>query len=83
MQTDTVPVKAFSTWIQQARNTNQTAINFYVDGISMTGDITGIAEKPQTSKLKSQTIYDLQGRRVVTPQKRGLYIINGKKVIVR
>ena len=26
-------------------------------------------------------IYDLQGRRVLEPQKGGLYIINGKKVI--
>lgn len=83
MQTDSVAIKAFSSWIIQARNTNEIAINFYVDGISMTGDITGIAEKPQTSNLKSQTIYDLQGRRIATPQKRGIYIINGKKVFVR
>ena len=83
MQTDSVAIKAFSSWILQARNTNEIAINFYVDGISMTGDITGIAEKPQTSNLKSQTIYDLQGRRIATPQKRGIYIINGKKVFVR
>ena len=28
-------------------------------------------------------IFDLQGRRVLEPQKGGLYIINGKKVVVK
>ncbi|MBQ5378555.1 MAG: hypothetical protein IIU48_08560, partial [Prevotella sp.] len=31
----------------------------------------------------NQAIYDLQGRRVTTPQKNGLYIKNGKKFIAR
>ena len=29
------------------------------------------------------SIYDLQGRRVLTPQKGGLYIVNGKKTVMR
>jgi hypothetical protein len=29
------------------------------------------------------SIYDLQGRRVLTPQKGGLYIVNGKKTVIR
>ena len=40
---------------------------------------TGI-EKTETEKVK--TIYDLQGRKVENPTK-GIYIINGKKVLVK
>ena len=65
------------------RNNNGAAINFYVDGISMTGDITGIADVRGKMEDVRSVVYDLQGRKVVTPQKRGIYIINGKKVFVR
>jgi hypothetical protein len=82
MQTDSVAVKAFSSWILPARNTNETAIHFYVDGISLSGDIMGVAQV-ENGKRKIDHYYDLQGRRVVTPQKRGIYIINGKKVFVK
>ena len=32
---------------------------------------------------KDAIIYDLQGRRVTTPQKNGLYIKNGKKYLMK
>jgi hypothetical protein len=41
---------------------------------------TGIA--PSTFNFQPSAIYDLQGRRVSNPTK-GLYIVNGKKVIVK
>ena len=42
---------------------------------------TGIGEvKGENGKVK--TIYDLQGRKVETPSK-GIYIIDGKKVLVK
>lgn len=46
------------------------------------GGTTGI-EELQTAgeRMKEQKIYDLQGRRVYNP-KKGLYIVNGKKVII-
>ena len=47
--------------------------------------LTGISED-KTSNLKSQTskdIYDLQGRKIKTPQKKGVYISGGKKFVVR
>ena len=43
---------------------------------------TGI-EQSEISNQHSAIIYDLQGRRVAQPQKGGIYIVNGKKVIVR
>ena len=46
------------------------------------GDVTGVTSvaKPQTTNNAS--FYDLQGRRVAQPTK-GLYIMNGKKVIIK
>jgi hypothetical protein len=48
------------------------------------GDVTGITSV-QDSGFRvqgSNAVYDLQGRRVAQPAK-GLYIVNGKKVIVK
>lgn len=46
------------------------------------GDITGISSTETAApNAKSATHYDLQGRRVIAPQKGQLYIVNGKKVI--
>ena len=41
-------------------------------------EITGV--NIPVELIQSENAYDLQGRRVQTPD-RGLYIINGKKVI--
>ena len=44
---------------------------------------TNIEEvKSEELKVKNDAMYDLTGRRVATPTK-GLYIINGKKVVMR
>ncbi len=42
---------------------------------------TGISQ-PSTLHLPPSTTYDLQGRRVESPAKAGLYIRNGKKVLI-
>jgi hypothetical protein len=42
----------------------------------------GIAQA-ETNREKSGIIYDLQGRKVETPQAGGLYMKNGKKFIYR
>ena len=45
------------------------------------GDVTGINEV-QGSGFKANGYYDLQGRKVAQPNK-GLYIVNGKKVVIK
>ncbi len=45
------------------------------------GETTAI-ENVNVSKTLNGEVYDLQGRRVVKPQK-GLYIVNGRKVVVK
>jgi len=59
--------------------TNATRIAFDFDD-----ETTGISEEliVNSEKFATASVYDLQGRKVVTPTK-GLYIVNGKKVIVK
>ncbi|MBQ2122677.1 MAG: hypothetical protein II200_01635, partial [Bacteroidaceae bacterium] len=45
------------------------------------GDVTGIEDAQFTIDNSEMKIYDLSGRRVKTPAKGGVYIINGKKVV--
>ena len=45
-------------------------------------DVTGISEIEKMRNAENVTIFDLQGRKVAQPQK-GLYIVNGKKVIFK
>ncbi len=44
--------------------------------------VTGITEVAAKADSKNTVIFDLQGRRVAKPTK-GLYIVNGKKVLVK
>lgn len=46
------------------------------------GDVTGISEIEKMRNADNVTIFDLQGRKVAQPQK-GLYIVNGKKIIFK
>ena len=50
----------------------------------VSGETTSLRDEVtvHSSKFKVQSIYDLQGRRVAHPTK-GLYIVNGKKVVIK
>ena len=52
-------------------------------GFSIEGDMLGIETLDGSTISPSDDCYDLQGRRVSQPTKKGLYIKNGKKVAVR
>ena len=45
-------------------------------------DPTGI-ESIKRNDASTHVRYDLQGRRITTPTSKGIYIVNGKKVVVR
>lgn len=55
----------------------RTMFEIDIDGIS-----TGISKMEDVRSKKDDVYYDLQGRRVLNPTK-GLYIVNGKKVIMK
>jgi hypothetical protein len=44
---------------------------------------TGITTVDYLKPAERQGIFDLQGRRIALPTKPGLYIVNGKKVIIK
>lgn len=50
--------------------------------VAIEGNATGIAEASSMSEDGRYDIYDLQGRKVQNPGK-GLYIVNGKKIIIQ
>ena len=83
MHTDSVVMKAFSSWATSTRNTNQVPMVFYVDGIRLTDDVTGIGNLTPSLSKGERTFYDLQGRSVAHPKRGGIYVVNGKKVYVR
>lgn len=86
--TDSVSVKAFRSWIIELKNTDSLEVRFYINGINedLTGSTAGIYQ-PLTDKLSVQrerTVYDLQGRKFSKNNlRKGMYIINGRKVFVR
>ncbi len=51
-------------------------------GYPFGGGATGIESLIANEKSASNEVFDLQGRRVVRPAK-GIYIVNGKKIVVK
>ena len=49
--------------------------------VALTDEETGVEQF--TIDNAQMTIYDLHGRRVATPTKDGIYIVDGKKVMVK
>lgn len=58
------------------KTTNARMLSFSFD------DATGISQMEDGRCKMEDSVYDLQGRRVAQPQK-GLYIVNGRKVVIR
>ena len=50
--------------------------------ITFGGETTGISLSPDSSPKNGEVFYNLEGQRVMTPTK-GMYIVNGKKVIIK
>ena len=50
--------------------------------ITFGGETTGISLSPDSSPKNEKVFYNLEGQRVMTPTK-GMYVVNGKKVIIK
>ena len=65
-------------WIQLEKSpANARALSIVFEG-----ETTGISTVKTTVDTKDAAVYDLQGRRVMQPTK-GLFIVNGKKVVIK
>lgn len=80
--TEDISLAAFHGWLQETQNVESKALLFFVDGIGMSEDMTGISLTTHHTPLSSE-IYTLDGRKVTGQPRSGLYIINGKKVFVK
>lgn len=63
-------------WIPE---TEQKSISIRFDEGEGATDI----EEAEIRNQKSEMVYDLMGRKVSVPQKGGVYIVNGKKVVIK
>ena len=50
--------------------------------ISIDGETTGIASITVDGELQMESVYNLNGQKVQNA-KKGLYIVNGKKVVIK
>jgi hypothetical protein len=70
-------IHPFEAYLKTSTRSPQYAIGIF-DGMTM--DV----EMIETEKMMSQEkVYDLQGRKINSPTKKGVYIVNGKKLINR
>ena len=61
-----------------------TNLSVLTDAETAYAELAQIATGISTIKaIAGKTIYDMNGRKVTVPSKKGLYIINGKKVVVK
>lgn len=83
------PVNGFRTWVEVSKNNGELPLRFYINGIEE--DLTLPTAIDATFMYSEQRrmnngVFDLQGRRVAIgqqPTAKGVYIINGKKTIIR
>jgi hypothetical protein len=84
-------VKAFSSWYAFL-GTEKPALHFYIDGIDedLSEQFQGLVSAKSTTEQLPQAVYDLQGRRMNSSLstshsslRKGIYIINGKKTIIK
>ena len=70
-------VAANKAWLEVPTGANARVINLVF------GDATGV-NAVESGKLKVESLYDLNGRKLQgIPTKKGVYIMNGKKVVVK
>ena len=75
-----IEIGANKCWLQIGNQPATTRAN--TRSITGGGDTTGI-DAVDSEQRTDDSYYDLQGRKVLNPTKKGIYIKNGKKVVVR
>lgn len=70
-------IEGHKAWLVVPANAGTRASGYMIDG-----DATEIIDIESGNKT-NDIYYDMQGRRISTPTRSGLYIMNGKKVIIK
>lgn len=79
---DKASLKGFRAYFSGLPAASAAQFMLTVDGETVITGIDGITREAQ-EKLDGSTIYNLKGQKVTVPAKGGLYIINGKKTILK
>ena len=69
----------FEKYFRNSLGVSQEDIDYFRQVMLDSQETVGISQ-PSTIHHSSSTIYDLQGRRLTSPTRPGLYIVNGKKI---
>ena len=72
-------LKAGKAYVELDSTTDASALNFF---ISDEHETDGVKAVNALEVMTKDGIYDMQGRKVIRPSK-GLYIVNGKKVVIK
>ncbi len=76
-----IPLNVGKAYLQIVKPTNGQPVKSF---ISIGGDYANAIEAMEmTSEQNKSTIYNLNGQRVIVPVKGGLYMMNGKKLMVK
>lgn len=73
---DAIEIGPNKAWLSIS-NSNARQITLVFD------EATGVKEVKEVIEVKDDSFYDLNGRKVNAPTKKGVYIMNGKKVVVK
>lgn len=73
--------KAYSSLSEEAQSQAK-SVSFFIGDDEVFGITTAINDVAMPEDVAGQAIYDLQGRRVTNPS-NGIYIVNGKKFVVK
>ena len=75
-------INPFRAYLKVPASKAAARINVLFDGEN--GGETGIqVVKPQVKPMSQQPIYNMSGQRVKTPSRKGIYIIGGKKFVIK
>ena len=80
------PLNGFRSWIEVSRNKGELPMRFFINGIEEDLTLPTAIDTVLTDSeqgVMNHDVCDLQGRRVSGQLKSGIYIIEGRKVIIR
>lgn len=80
---ETVPVKGFRTWIEDVKNEQNLSWHFYINGVEEDLTLPTAIWDMNAEPISNNRVYDLQGRPVGTQPRPGIYLVNGKKKVIR
>ena len=57
------------------------SLSYYGSNVGV-DDVTGISDVKVILQLWKDRVYDLSGRAIANPTRPGIYIVNGKKIVI-